>query len=176
MVASRATLLIPIENQVREPDANLLLACVAARRGQSSVTGPKGIARSLALSFPTFICLSTFLLCGHINCPRGAADLSAAPKPPLVDRLGGWYTTTKRRIRNRSTFQGEGTHPSLDCQQHKHPELTLGQRRSTIDRFQELQEDDRRIEIEPIYPQVFRVCPQWIRHGRGADPRVHGRR
>ena len=39
MKATKATLIIPVENQVRELDPKLLLACIAARRGFSAVIG-----------------------------------------------------------------------------------------------------------------------------------------
>jgi len=39
MKVTKPTLLIPVENQVREFDPKLLLACIAARRGFSSVIG-----------------------------------------------------------------------------------------------------------------------------------------
>ena len=41
MKSVKATLLVPVENQVRELDAKLLLACIAARRGFSVVIGPR---------------------------------------------------------------------------------------------------------------------------------------
>ena len=41
MSADKRLLLIPVENQVRELDPKLLLACVAARRGFSSVIGSR---------------------------------------------------------------------------------------------------------------------------------------
>ena len=37
----KPTLLIPVENQVRELDPKLLLACIAAQRGFSSVIGSR---------------------------------------------------------------------------------------------------------------------------------------
>jgi len=39
MESTRATLLIPVENQVRELDPKLLLACIAAKRGFSCIIG-----------------------------------------------------------------------------------------------------------------------------------------
>jgi hypothetical protein len=39
MLLSKPALLIPVQNQVRELDAKLLLACIAARRGVSSIIG-----------------------------------------------------------------------------------------------------------------------------------------
>ena len=41
MAAMKPTLVIPVENQVRELDPKLLLACIAARRGFSSIIGPR---------------------------------------------------------------------------------------------------------------------------------------
>ena len=39
MTIKKPLLLIPVENQIRELDPKLLLACVAAERGFSSVIG-----------------------------------------------------------------------------------------------------------------------------------------
>ena len=41
MAAMKPTLVIPVENQVRELDPKLLLACIAARRGLPSIIGPR---------------------------------------------------------------------------------------------------------------------------------------
>jgi len=57
-------LLIPVENQVRELDARLLLACVAARRQIPSVIGPKRDVESRIASFPRSIFLSKSLRIG----------------------------------------------------------------------------------------------------------------
>ena len=54
-------LLIPVENQVRELDAKLLLACVAAKRGLGSIIGPKRKIENLIASFPRGIFLSKSL-------------------------------------------------------------------------------------------------------------------
>ncbi|HYA03640.1 MAG TPA: surface carbohydrate biosynthesis protein [Syntrophobacteria bacterium] len=51
MVGTKPTLVIPVENQVRELDPKLLLACVAARRGFSSVIGSR---RELELRIASF--------------------------------------------------------------------------------------------------------------------------
>ncbi len=51
-------LLIPVENQVRELDPKLLLACVAARRGFSSVIGSRREMEMLIDAFPRSIYLS----------------------------------------------------------------------------------------------------------------------
>ena len=54
-------LLIPVENQVRELDAKLLLACVAAKRDLGSIIGPKRKIENHIASFPRGIFLSKSL-------------------------------------------------------------------------------------------------------------------
>ena len=57
----KPVLLIPVENQVRELDAKLLLVCVAAKRGLSSIIGPKRKIENHIASFPRGIFLSKSL-------------------------------------------------------------------------------------------------------------------
>jgi surface carbohydrate biosynthesis protein len=57
-------LIIPVENQVRELDARLLLACVAARRALPAIIGPKREVESRIASFPRSIFLSKSLRIG----------------------------------------------------------------------------------------------------------------
>jgi surface carbohydrate biosynthesis protein len=58
MKVLKPSLLIPVENQVRELDPKLLLACVAARRGFSSVIGSRREMEMLIDHFPRSIYLS----------------------------------------------------------------------------------------------------------------------
>jgi surface carbohydrate biosynthesis protein len=60
MKASKPTILIPVENQVRELDPKLLLACIAARRGFSSVIGSHRDIDFRIASFPRslYLCKS----------------------------------------------------------------------------------------------------------------------
>jgi len=52
MSAQRSTLIIPVESQVRELDAKLLLACVAAERGFPVVIGSRAFVHHTMASFP----------------------------------------------------------------------------------------------------------------------------
>ena len=56
--SSKATLLMPVENQVRELDSKLLLACIAAQRGFSSVIGPRREMHIKITAFPRSIYLA----------------------------------------------------------------------------------------------------------------------
>jgi len=60
MKETKPTLLIPVENQVRELDPKLLLACIAARRGFSSVIGSHRDIDLRIASFPRslYLCKS----------------------------------------------------------------------------------------------------------------------
>ena len=58
MMDKKMPLLIPVENQVRELDPKLLLACVAARRGFSSVIGSRRELEFRIDSYPSSIYLS----------------------------------------------------------------------------------------------------------------------
>jgi surface carbohydrate biosynthesis protein len=65
MNATKGNLLLPIENQVRELDPRLLLACVAANRGFTSVIGPLREIEFRIAAFPRSIYLSKSMLPGR---------------------------------------------------------------------------------------------------------------
>jgi surface carbohydrate biosynthesis protein len=58
MIPNKPLLLIPVENQVRELDPKLLLACIAARRGFPSIIGSRREIHFHISSFPRAIYLS----------------------------------------------------------------------------------------------------------------------
>jgi surface carbohydrate biosynthesis protein len=65
MNPTKGNLLLPIENQVRELDPRLLLACIAARRGFDTVIGPLREIEFHIASFPKSIYLSKSMLPGR---------------------------------------------------------------------------------------------------------------
>jgi len=65
MRSKKPVLLIPVESQVRELDAKLLLACIAARRGLPSIIGPKRDVEARIANFPRSIYLAKSMLHGH---------------------------------------------------------------------------------------------------------------
>ena len=70
MTVTKATLFMPVEHQVRELDAKLLLACVAARRGFASVVGPRVQMHFHIPSLPRGIYLSKSTTKGSANVFR----------------------------------------------------------------------------------------------------------
>ena len=55
---SASTLIIPVENQVRELDAKILLACVAAERGFSVIIGSRAFVHFEVASVPRGVYLA----------------------------------------------------------------------------------------------------------------------
>ncbi|OPY85048.1 MAG: hypothetical protein A4E72_02043 [Syntrophus sp. PtaU1.Bin208] len=65
MAAPKASLILPVENQVRELDAKVLLSCVAAERGFSCILGAWRELDFQIASFPPSLYLSKGLASGH---------------------------------------------------------------------------------------------------------------
>jgi surface carbohydrate biosynthesis protein len=65
MKSHKSALLVPVENQVRELDAKLLLVCIAAKRNIPSIIGPKREVEFRIASFPKSIFLSKSLRIGN---------------------------------------------------------------------------------------------------------------
>jgi len=70
MTTKQSTLLIPVEHQVRELDAKLLLAYVAAKRGFPAIIGPRREMHFHIPSFPKSIYLSKSMTRGSRNVFR----------------------------------------------------------------------------------------------------------
>ncbi len=58
MITEKTSLLIPVENQVRELDAKLLLSCIAATRGYPCVIGPRARLHARIAAFSPSIYLA----------------------------------------------------------------------------------------------------------------------
>jgi surface carbohydrate biosynthesis protein len=58
---SVSTLIIPVETQVREMDANILLSCVAAERGFPVIIGSRAYVHYRVASFPRGVYLAKSL-------------------------------------------------------------------------------------------------------------------
>jgi len=70
MAATKASLIIPVENQVRELDAKILLSCVAAQRGFSCIIGAWRELDHHIASFPRSLYLSKGMSAGHVKMFR----------------------------------------------------------------------------------------------------------
>jgi surface carbohydrate biosynthesis protein len=82
MKTDKIPLIIPVENQVRELDPKLLLACIAARRGFSSYIGSRREFHFKIISFPRGIYLSKSI--------TGASDMMFRIMRNLGHEIVAW--------------------------------------------------------------------------------------
>ena len=82
---------------------------------------------------------------------------SGLPKPLLLGQLEKWIKATKRSVRQKSKLPVARDEKSLKFQRHKYPEITIGELRSRITRFQQILGKDRELKVEQIYPKLFRI-------------------
>ena len=88
---------------------------------------------------------------------KAAADLPNLAGPPIGDHLQGWFTATTRRARRWLKLRKTDSTRSLEHQQNKYPEVTLGEMRDRIARFQQVLGDNGQLNIEQICPRLFRI-------------------
>ena len=103
---------------------------------------------------------------GPLACERIVAvlegvltELTRSPKPPLIDRLAGWYKVTKRRVRHRSKSRRTGSHKSLEHHLKKNPEIPRQDLCDRITRFQQLLGKDKQPRVDQIHTKLFRISP-----------------
>ncbi len=82
MTGSPSTLIIPVENQVRELDAKILLACIAAERGFPVIIGSRAYIHFQAASFPRGVYLAKSM--------RGLSKLMFAILRKLGHEIVAW--------------------------------------------------------------------------------------
>jgi surface carbohydrate biosynthesis protein len=87
------------------------------------------------------------------------ANLATSPKPPLFDRLTGWYKVTKRRLRQRSKSRNKGSHKSLEHHLKKNPEIPMSDLKDRIARFQQLLGADGQPQVDQLNAKLFRISP-----------------
>ncbi len=169
---------MPIENQVRELDARLLLACVAAKRELTSVIGPKRKIESHIASFPRGIYLSKSLRIAQCNffsitrrlgheivaCERMvdvlekfSKEISQTPGPGLWVWLGSWYKATLRRVRKGFRARQPGSLKSPKFERHRYPGITPRELSERIARFQQVLGDNTQLQLHQIYDKIFRI-------------------
>ena len=88
---------------------------------------------------------------------KTSVELPNLPRPPLGDRLQGWFKATKRRVRRWSKLRKKDFNRSLAHQQNKYPEVPLGEVRDRVARFQQVLRDSDRLNVEQFCPRLFRI-------------------
>ena len=88
---------------------------------------------------------------------RVMADLPNLPRPPMGDRLQGWFKATKRRVRRWNKLRKTDSTRSLEHQQKKNPEVPLAEVRNRVARFQRVLGDDAQLNVEQACHSLFRI-------------------
>jgi len=86
-----------------------------------------------------------------------ADDLSKLPKPPLRDRLEGWFQANRRRMRQSTKSYLPGSPKSPEFLRHRYPVITTSEVGTRLARFQQVLGDDGQINVEQIYDKFFRI-------------------
>ena len=110
MTSKMPVLLIPVENQVRELDAKLLLACIAARRGLPSIIGSKREVEARIANFPRGIYLAKSMLHGH------SKFLMIARK--LGHEIAAWDEDALVHLPPETYFSRRLSPASIGCMSH----------------------------------------------------------
>ncbi len=110
MMSQKSVLLIPVENQVRELDAKLLLACIAARRGLTSIIGAKRELEARIANFPRGIYLAKSLLHGHSKFLKLARKLG--------HEIAAWDEDALVHLPAETYFSRRLSPVSIDCLSH----------------------------------------------------------
>ena len=110
MTSKKPVLLIPVENQVRELDAKLLLACIAARRGLPSIIGSKRELEARIANFPRGIYLAKSLLHGHSKFLKIARKLG--------HEIAAWDEDALVHLPPETYFSRRLSPASIGCMSH----------------------------------------------------------
>jgi surface carbohydrate biosynthesis protein len=110
MTSKKSVLLIPVENQVRELDAKLLLACIAARRGLPSIIGSKREVEARIANFPRGIYLAKSMLHGHSKFLKLACKLG--------HKIAAWDEDARVHLPPETYFSRRPSPVSMGCVSH----------------------------------------------------------
>jgi len=86
-----------------------------------------------------------------------ADDLSKLPKPPLRDRLKGWFQANHRRMRQHTKSYLPGSPKSPEFLRHRYPVISAGEVGARLARFQQVLGDAGQLSVEQIYDNFFRI-------------------
>jgi surface carbohydrate biosynthesis protein len=103
MAATKASLIIPVENQVRELDAKILLSCVAAQRGFSCIMGSRLELDFHVASFPSSLYLSKSMTARSIKMFRIMKylghEIAAWDEEALTRMFHSFYVSPKKQAK-----------------------------------------------------------------------------
>jgi hypothetical protein len=142
----KVPLIIPVENQVRELDPKLLLACVAAKRGFTCIIG----SHRILSAEPVF--QQKFYVLGKISANM-PGDRS------ISKRTQRWLITPGLHLAKAIKSHLPGSHNRPEFQKHRFPGIAPDKLAKRIERFQQLLGDTHKLQVEPISDVLVRISP-----------------
>jgi surface carbohydrate biosynthesis protein len=85
---------------------------------------------------------------------KGQAQL---PIPGVGKRISGWSRWALRTLIKRYKDSRPGSHNRPEFQRHRYPRVALEDLQERVSRFQELLSDSRKLKVERIFDQFFRI-------------------
>jgi surface carbohydrate biosynthesis protein len=82
---------------------------------------------------------------------------TGSPRPSASDRVEGWLVSTIHNLIKRSKARLPGSHGRPEFQLHRYPALSLEEMRARVSRFQQVLGDSRKLQVEHICKQLFRI-------------------
>jgi hypothetical protein len=79
------------------------------------------------------------------------------PRPPLHDRLAGWFMSTIRTLIKRGKERLPGSHNRPEFQRHRYPEISFEEIRARLSWFQQVLGDSKELKVEQISQQFFEI-------------------
>jgi surface carbohydrate biosynthesis protein len=89
---------------------------------------------------------------GHV-----AAEIGRRPAPPVLNRLEGWYRTTKRRIRQRIKAHLPGSLKSPAFERHRYPTMALEEIQVRLTRFHKILDDTKPLRVKRVFGKLFQI-------------------
>jgi len=88
-----------------------------------------------------------------------AEGMLESPKPSLSSRLKGLYMINRRRLRKKYRSLKPKSHNKPELAHHNYPGISMEELHSRISRFQEVLGYKRKLRVEGIGRQIYRIRP-----------------
>jgi hypothetical protein len=75
----------------------------------------------------------------------------------VLNRLEGWYRTTKRRIRQRIKAHLPGSLKSPAFERHRYPTMALEEIQVRLTRFHKILDDTKPLRVKRVFGKLFQI-------------------
>ena len=90
-------------------------------------------------------------------CEKIVEEQSERSKPGLLDRLTGYCMATMRTLKRQIKANLPRARNKPEFHRHRYPEVSLGDMRDRMSRFQQVLGDSSELQVEKISEQFFQI-------------------